>query len=756
MLRPLIERLIRQRWLLLSLAIVLGGLSVFFGQQLQFDRSIENMFSADDPLIEPYTKLKKTFGGNEVILGIYRDEDLLTKKDRPGLIRLSKIRKEIESLDGVSSVLSLDQLDNEFIDILGDSKPAVHLRELFVGFTHSRSETVVALPCLLVPEAESNVPRAELVKQIHDIVSQQKGGMITGEPVMVVDGFRYVEEDGARLGWATSILLGLVIFIAFRSVRWVIISITVVQFALWTTKALLVVVRFELSMVSSMLTAIVTVIGIATVVHILIRFREHRLQGKEPQQALIETLTYLSVPIFWACVTDAVGFCSLLVTSVGPVHDFGIMMAVGALMVIVSVALIVPALVLIGQGRDDPAKAWGEDRIDAQLQRMIDWIQHRPISISVITVVLLITALYGSTQLEVESDFTKNFRKDTPIVEAYETVENELGGAGVWDIMLPAPPTKNLNWAYLQAVLEFEDRLREEVPELTKVLSLADAMIASTEGTIYDLNNLPIESWRDKAVRTGMAVFKQKMPPIYNSLYASDINNSEQAWFRVMLRAEERQDAKSKKALIEKVEAIAAEFQPKSIQRQGVKPEKAKVTGFFVLLTNLIDSLIRDQWTSFMVAIAGIGFTMLLAFRSPAYAAVALVPNILPVLVVTGMIGLTGTPINMGAAMIAAVSMGLSVDSSIHYIIGFQREICTGITVQQALSNVQRNVGRAIVFATLALIVGFSVLCISSFVPTIYFGVLVSLAMLGGLAGNLIILPLLLKLVTREASVDIG
>ncbi|PHS16442.1 MAG: hypothetical protein COA78_03695 [Blastopirellula sp.] len=755
MIRPLIERLISQRWLLLSLAILIGGLSVYFGQQLQFDRSIENMFSADDPLIEPYAKLKKTFGGNEVILGIYRDDNFLNQ-DRTGIDRLHKVRTEIESLEGVSSVLSLDQLDNAFLDILGDSKPAVQLRELFVGFTHSRSGTVVALPCLLVPESESDVPRADLVKQIHDIVVQQNGGMITGEPVMVVDGFRYVEEDGSRLGWATSILLGIVIFVAFRSIRWVVISITVVQFALWSTKALLVVVSFELSMVSSMLTAIVTVIGIATVVHILIRFREHRLQGKDPQQALTETLVYLSVPIFWACVTDAVGFCSLLVTSVGPVHDFGIMMAVGALMVIVSVALIVPALVLIGQGWDDPGKAWGEDRIDAQLQRMVDWIQHRPVPISVITVALLITAIYGSTKLEVESDFTKNFRADTDIVKAYQTVEEELGGAGVWDIMLPAPKFEELDWAYIQAVLQFEDQLRTEVPELTKVLSLADAMIASTDGTIYDLNNIPVESWRDKAVRTGMSMFKEKMPPIFSSLYASDIEHSEQGWFRVMLRAEERQSAKEKKALIKKVEAIAAGFKSDSTKRVGVKTETAKVTGFFVLLTNLIDSLIRDQWTSFMVAIAGIGFTMLLAFRSPAYAAVALVPNILPVLVVTGMIGLTGTPINMGAAMIAAVSMGLSVDSSIHYIIGFQRELRTGLTVQQALSNVQRNVGRAIVFATLALIVGFSVLCISSFVPTIYFGVLVSLAMLGGLAGNLIILPLLLRLVTREAPLTSG
>jgi predicted RND superfamily exporter protein len=136
------------------------------------------------------------------------------------------------------------------------------------------------------------------------------------------------------------------------------------------------------------------------------------------------------------------------------------------------------------------------------------------------------------------------------------------------------------------------------------------------------------------------------------------------------------------------------------------------------------------------------------------YALIALVPNALPILMVTGLMGWIGLKINMGAAMIAAVSVGLSVDSSIHYISFFRRARAGGKTVADALDEVQQSVGRAMVFSTLALVVGFTVLTISEFVPTIYFGSLVALSMLGGLVGNLVILPLLLRLVAREQAVE--
>ncbi len=204
-----------------------------------------------------------------------------------------------------------------------------------------------------------------------------------------------------------------------------------------------------------------------------------------------------------------------------------------------------------------------------------------------------------------------------------------------------------------------------------------------------------------------------------------------------MLRAKERQPAEQKLAIIDQINEVCQEMIPQSPPR---------VTGYFVLLTNLVNGILKDQWRTFSVALLGIAITMWIALRSFRLALIALVPNAVPILVVNGLMGWLGLRVNMGAAMIAAVSVGLSIDSSIHYLMDYQRLRGRGASLNEALDTVQRSVGRALVFSTLALITGFSVLAISEFVPTCYFGVLISLSMLGGLIGNLLWLPLLIRM----------
>ena len=261
-----------------------------------------------------------------------------------------------------------------------------------------------------------------------------------------------------------------------------------------------------------------------------------------------------------------------------------------------------------------------------------------------------------------------------------------------------------------------------------RTVSIADAVWAATP----NLERKRILT-RTATVSASVAAMRAHMPTFTAALHAEDPQAPENFYYRIMLRSAERQSAAEKKHLIETVSRLAREEFP-----------EAEVTGFFVLLTNLIQSILRDQWLAFSLATGGIAVCMLFAFRSLRYAAVAMVPNVLPILTVTGLMGWAGFKINMGAAMIAAVSMGLSVDSSIHYIQAFLRARRSGRSVAEAIGDVQQTVGYAMILSTFALVAGFAVLATSEFVPTIYFGVLVSLAMLGGLAGNLVLLPLLL------------
>ncbi len=757
----LAELLIRHRWALLGVAALLTTLSLWPAGSLEFDRSIESIFPSDDPRLASYQQLRDTFGGNEIVLAVYSDADLFAANGS-GIARVEAVRAKLENVDGVKAVLSIDRpMDAEIAN--PDNQVALRIRKVFEGYTHGPDGETVSLACMLEPRGQAEVPRRETVGQLRRIMQEElppplSPGAITGEPVMVSDGFRFVEADGARLGWSTTILLAVVIIACFRSLRWVVIPIVIVQATLLWTKAALVLSQLRLSMVSSMLTAVVTVVGIATVVHVIVRFREARGDGLSPRDAVARALTLLIFPIIWACCTDAAGFASLLVTDVGPVQDFGVMMAIGALFVILAVVLTLPAIVLLGGWRSDPQRAWGEKLLDVELGRAVRWVEHHPRLVGSSATVVTVACALGMGRMEVESDFTKNFREQSDIVRSYTFVEKNLGGAGVWDVMLPAP--KTLDYEYLRRVRAFEARLNDEVaftneqgesqPGLTKTLSLAGAVEAAQPGVLGEQSTgmfaMP-PVIRNTRITGALLAMEGRIPTFYRALHAEDPVHEGQYWLRIMLRSREQQPSATKKQIIAQVEQIVREEFPPEHDEFNRPP---KVTGFYVLLAFIIDSLLADQWKAFAVACAGIGLMMLIAFRNPLYALVALVPNVLPIIIVTGLMGWSGVKINMGAAMIAAVSMGLSIDSSIHYIAAFKRALKKDKSVHAALGVVHQSVGRAMVFSTLALIAGFGALCFSQFIPTIYFGALCSLTMLGGLLGNLIVLPLLLKLVTRN------
>ncbi len=743
----LVERLIRWRSWLLLLAVLLAISGWLLAPRLHFDRSIEKMFPADSPVLLAYQKLKRTFGGNEIVLAVYQDPHLFAA-DGQGIHRVAEISKRLSQVAGVKAVLSIDQpLPGDMI--VSDSPLAKRTRELFRGYTHGSDQQTVSIVCMLYPENETTTSRRQTIDEMrgvmHSLPAELGPGRLTGEPILVVDGFRFVEQDGRRLGIWSTVLLGLTIILCFRSVRWVIIPILVVQLALIATQAFLVVARFELSMVSSMLTAVVMVIGVATMVHIMVRYSELRRHGLTPTDSLRQTLQQLLLPVFWACLTDAAGFLALTVSDVGPVRDFGLMMAIGSMMVFVSVILLVPGLTLLGRIDPDPRAPWGEGKLTERLQQLLTIVNRRPYRVLAVLAILTLLAVAGIGQLKVETDFTRNFRRDSDIAEAYSFVEEHLGGAGVCDVIVPAP--EQLHWPILDKLYRLgheiysPDRPSEgDLQAITKSFSLADALVDLSP---VDIAKQP-RFLKTSLVFSGLTTMRGWMPEFYDALYGRDPQTG-QHYLRLMLRVHERQEAEQKRALIAHLQSLSrAEF-----------PE-AEVTGYFVLLSHLVENVLRDQWTTFVVAVAGIGLLMTIAFRSGRLALIALIPNAFPVLIVLGAMGWLSTfvwsdlKINMGTAMIAAVSMGLSIDSSIHYILGVRQIVKGGESIERALQQVQQRVGKAMVLSTLALAIGFTVLATSRFVPTIYFGVLVTLAMLGGLAGNLIGLPLLIQLVYRR------
>jgi predicted RND superfamily exporter protein len=742
----LYDWLIRRKVPLLVLAVVLTALAIPVAQRLRFDETIESFFAPDDPLLLAWLDSQEWFGKDDFILVAYSDPDLVrVETDEEGeievtvdngqLTALRDFARELSAVPGVAPE-STQSLETFLRPKFGDTIPERRLAQLYARskqaeilefgehlvISHDRQTTAVILRML--PRGAADISREETFARIRRVAAaHDPPAFVAGEPIQVNDMFRYVDQDSRVLGWASAALLcGMLLFL-FRSLRWVLLPLLVVHMTLAWTKALLVASGLRLSMVSSTLTSLVTIIGIATVTHVTVVYREKRLKS-DRADAFRETILELASPVFWTCATTSVGFASLLSSDIVPVRSFGLMLAIASMLVLVVIAMILPGGVLLGRLDSDPRPTIAEGRLLRFLEHLGRGVEKHPwpwlIGLSIISLV----ASIGLWRLKVETDFSKNFRESSDIVQALRFFEQEMGGAGTWE----------LNFSYdklhadadgtnpLAEVGALADRLRalelKDGTRLTKVISLADGVQLA-----------PGSSREEDSVRRKLERLQAIQPEFVSGLY-----NAEKHEMRIALRSLEQQPAEVKLALIDEVTRTAQETFP-----------DARPTGFYVLLSNLISSLLADQTRSFLWSTMGNFLCLWIAFRRFWIAVISLVPNMFPLTIVIGGMGWIGLPINVGTAMISAVSVGLTVDASIQYLAGYLKLREEGKTYSEAVRATNGTVGIAMVFATLALILGFLVLTLSNFIPLVYFGALVSLAMLGGLIGSLVLLPLLLR-----------
>lgn len=750
LLSRLVDGLIRWKGGVLLATLVSAIIAAPIAGRLELDQSLESFFSPTDPLLLAWLDSERWFGGDEFILVGYEDPQLLTARretrddsasnapqdssedagdddlEQTPLARLRAFAAELSAVPGIAadSTQTLDTLLNPKFGktvgarILARAYARMRQEDILAFGEHvviSHDRTVTAILLRLTPSAESPVPRRVTFARIRQLAAAHTPpAYVAGEPIQVHDMFRYVDQDSRLLGWASSGLLMLMILCLFRSIRWVILPLLVVHVSLVWTKATLVLSGMHLSMVSSILTSLVTIIGIATVTHLTVNYRERRLTLSR-EEALREAFRQLGPPVFWTCTTTAIGFGALLSSEILPVRSFGLMLAMAAMYVLVACFAILPGGVLLLRYDSDPRPTLSEARLVRVLQRLSRGVDRHPYQWLAWMAVLSITAGVGLAFLRVETDFSRNFRESSEIVQALRFFESRMGGAGTWEVNFPW--SAGISEESLPPLRELADHLRaERLPDgtgLTKVVALSDGVDFAPGSDIEQ------KLERLQAIQ----------PTFISSLY-----NSEAKRMRVVLRALEQKPAEVKLELIDQV--------TQSVQRQF--PE-ARPTGYYLLLANLISSLLQDQLVSFCLATLGIFLCMTIAFRSVWIGLLSLLPNIFPLVLVIGGMGWTGLPINIGTAMIASVSMGLTVDSSIHYTAGYLRARHSGASYTEALRSTHSSVGVAMVFANVVLAAGFLVLSLSNFVPLIYFGVLVSLSMVGGLLGDLALLPLLLR-----------
>lgn len=731
-----------RNWLLPGVLLLLV-MAVPVAQKLSFDQTIESFFPPDHPDILLLKQTRRDFGGDEFVIVAWKQPKLLQQNQNNEFIeltpaaadRIKNLSSQLSQLPGVDSKRTRD------LQLLLEKSPRSRntrqaLLKLFNGVLIGPDQQTTAIVLQLLPSSQSTITRDQAIQAIRKTVHQfDPNAAVAGEPVQIQEMFDLVERDGNLLYIASLAVLSVMLMLIFKGLRWVMASLLIVVGSVTCTRALLVLAGTQLSMVSSMLNSLVTIIAISTTTHIIVHYRELRTtEGLSAEAAMLQTLQSLWYPVFWTVVTIAVGFAALLVSDIVPVRSFAIMMTLGTLLVPLLILLVMPAAFASGRSVPVPGRVALEEQLDRLLDRMAHAIDRHPVITSVSCLLLVAVTAPGLMMMQVETDFSRNFRDSSPILQALRFVESELGPAGTWDVSFDVP--KPLTSDFLDTTHELTQRLKALNSEgmTLEVVSLTDAL------------NVPP---RIGSSRKRLDIIRRRQADLVESFY-----NPEQGRMRIVLRSIEQQPTADKLTQIRKVrEVVADHFQSLNKPSANATSEnppgqlRATASGLFVVMARIIESLLADQMRSFLWASVGTVLCMTIAFRSLRIGLISLVPNVFPIAVVTGGLGLLDIPVNIGTAMIASVSMGFTC--SVHYIAVFQKAL-PDHGISGALSKAQAEVGKAVVLAHIALVTGFLVLTFSEFIPLVYFGALLSLSMVGGLVSDLVMLPLLLRWTTSD------
>ena len=736
---------------LLAAALLITAVAFPISRQLDFDQTIESFFPPQHPDILQLQQTRKDFGGDEFVIVAWKEPELLQENSDGGYAELNpaatanirQLSQRLSALPGVDGPRTRD-LHKLLNSSLRNRNSRAAMLQIFQGLLIGPDQQTTAIILQLLPPEQSGITRAAAIQGIRN--AARLSGLnpfVAGEPVQVQEMFDLVERDGQTLYLASLGVLAIMLLLIFRSLRWVAAPLLIVIGSVLCTRAALVLAGARLSMVSSMLNSMVTIIAIGTSTHIIVHYRELRsTRSLSPSAACRETFRELWQPVFWTVVTIAVGFAALLVSQIVPVRSFAIMMTLGTLMTLLLTLLVMPAALAAGQNIPVPGRVALEDHLDRALGRIAQIIVHHPRRTTLACCLLLAVTAPGLLLMQVETDFSRNFRESSPVLQALRFVESTLGPAGTWDVSfdVPAPLTPL-----------FLDR----IDELTaKLRSLAENGLPLEVVSLTDALNVP--------PRLGSAVkrlelIRRRQPDLVNSFH-----NTRNRRMRIVLRSPEQQTTDLKLEQIRQVRTVvAAHFRnleqelnaasTDTAEAQQTRPPnwlaRESATGLFVLMARIIDSLLADQFRSFLWASLGTMLCTTIAFRSLKIGLISLVPNIFPIAIVTGLLGLLQVPVNIGTAMIASVSMGFTC--SIHYIAVFRKALPEA-GLAAALEKAQAGVGKAVVLAHIALVAGFLVLTASEFIPLVYFGALLSLSMVGGLVSDLVMLPLLLRWTTPD------
>ncbi len=645
----------------------------------------------------------------------------------------------------------------------------------------------------------------ELVSRARKVLDNYRDGaklFLGGVPMITVDMIDFVKSDLKIFGSGILLFIVVLLLVIFGSPRWVLIPLLNCVLTVVFMLGLLAFLDWRLTVISANFVALLLIITLAITIHLVVRYRE--LSALAPQstqlQRVSDTVSLMARPCIYTALTTLVAFASLVVSGIRPVIDFGWMMTMGVTAALVLSFLVLPCVLMLLPAREEKGGAGGEGSFTRYFAVATERFGG---TILLVSVLLLLLSGWGISQLKVENRFIDYFHQDTEIYQGMETIDAELGGTIGLDIILnrpsavavaaapePEPLAPVDSEVAAEAGAEFDalfgdgDEAADDGGDFADDFAddfdagfddfaggddfggadTASAAVQSEWFTVAGMRRIQqVHDYLDSLPETGkvlslatffelmqmimgnvddlqLALAQRSLPESISGTLIDPYLAAEVDQARISLRVKETSHSLERNVFLHDVRRHL-------IDELGFEEEQVELTGLLVLYNNMLQSLFTSQILTLAAVFVAILAMFMLLFRSFSLAMIALTPNLLAAGAVLGGMGLVGIPLDMMTITIAAITVGIGVDDTIHYVHRFRDEFPRDRNYLQTMYRCHGSIGKAMYYTSVIIVFGFSILALSNFTPSIYFGLLTGLAMVAALLGAMLLLPKLILLI---------
>ena len=597
-----------------------------------------------------------------------------------------------------------------------------------------------------------NLRNHQNINEIRDVIGRYGENAkihLGGIPMIADDMMSFIKSDIIVFGIGVFIFIIVTLWFIFKNIKWVVMPLLGCLTSVIIMMGLLGLIGWKVTVISSNFIALMLILNMAMNIHLTVRFLQLKKEYPDisKKELVLEATNRMILPILYTIMTTICAFLSLIFSGIKPIIDFGWMMTLGLIVSLLVTFTLLPSLLSIFSSEKELNIKDTEKSIITSFLASV--AKRSNFLIFGSTFVIIIASVIGITKLKVENSFINYFDKETEIYKGMKKIDDDLGGTTPLNIILKFPPNvqekneedefseweedtekneeKSKYWFTrdkMDKILKVHDYL-ESLPEIGKVLSFGSILRVAE-----DLNKKKLESLE-------IAVLYSKIPDEIKKEIVSPYISVEKDEARIAVRIKDSLEDLRRNELIKKINSDLN-------NKLKLKKEEYDLAGVLILFNNLLQSLFKSQILTLGIVIFGIFCMFFILFRNISLSLIGVVPNFIAAFFILGIIGLLGIPLDMMTITIAAITIGIAVDNSIHYIYRFREEFKKISSYNKTLDRCHSTVGIAILNTSITIVFGFSILVLSNFIPTIYFGVFTGLAMLLAMISVLTLLPKLL------------